>query len=185
MRLLTGKDILDFHASGRDYLVLRPDGAFAYVDHAEMDTSMSRCLAYDFDSTKDGRDVQMLLDVLDLGEGGKFDDFLDDSGAPEPAAAERTAAYVNEDGILRMRIKWVRELEDEYVRARDLANAIARDREQVIAMIGMFAGAASVAAERLSIDEAVVAQFMERAAKATEPPSILWPPVRDLADWSY
>ncbi|MBT2511518.1 hypothetical protein J7I98_38150 [Streptomyces sp. ISL-98] len=168
MRAITGTDIIDFYNSRYDLLVLTADGEFDYQDHSGIDTSSyddGRATAYDFVTTDDGSQVQVLLERATVVDGEWFPDALED-GALIPAVADEMAAIITNDGILPSRARKAIDASAAWRKAVEEADSLAMQRALAVAEVVAYAGGnQSEAGRRLGLDQSTVNKLVKKAAR--------------------
>lgn len=157
MRPITGTDILNFHTSGDDLLVLTANGEFAHID--------GEGNAYDYIQTDEG-EVQILLERTTITDGEFFPDALDEDGDLNPAIADEMAAIINADGILPGRVWKATEAGKAWEKAEQDTHRLAADRAAAVAEVAAFAGSQSAAARLLRLDQSTVNKLVKKANAA-------------------
>lgn len=170
MRPITGADIIDFHNTRHDLLVLTSDGEFDHIDYSDVTHSLvqeNRADAYSFITTKDAREVQVLLERSTIDDGEWFPDALNDSADLIPAVADEMADIINNDDILPSRAMKAVEAGKEWKRAEEKANQLASQRAQAVAEVVAYCGGnQSQAARILQLDQSTVNKLVKKAKSA-------------------
>jgi DNA-binding NtrC family response regulator len=162
MRLLTGADIIDFHNSRSDTLVITSKGEFVHVDAADLDRDTT---AYGYVTTEDGAEVQILLALSTIEEGDWFPDALNENGDLAPTFADDMAAIINSDAGLHTRLQ-VNEISEATAAWEDSAretNRLADDRaRRIAAFVQHCGGNQSHAARLLGLDQSTVNKLVRK-----------------------
>lgn len=195
MRKLAGTDIIDFHDSGYDLLVLTATGEYTHLDHADIDTSTydgGRANAYDFCTTADGDEVQILLERATITDGDWFPDALDADGNLTPSVAAEMADIITNDGIVPARALKARSSAAAWeAKAQDADKAALTRARDVAAIVSLLGDNQSAAARVLGINQSNVSRLVKRAAadarRTPRLPHLLLPlrSSRDTIDASY
>lgn len=163
MRPITGTDIIDFHNTRYDLLVLTANGDFDYID--------GQGGAYEFITTDDGDEVQVLLERSTIEDGEWFSDALDDEGDLIPAVADEMADIINQDGILPSRAAKAVQAGEDWKRDDEAAQKSAAFRAAAVAEVVAYCGGNQSEAGRvLGLDQSTVNKLVakhRRAAVAT------------------
>jgi hypothetical protein len=169
MRPITGTDIIDFHASGYDLLVLTADGEYAHIDIDEVHQTYSgpRPESYNYVETDKGQ-VQVLLTTSDITDGEWFPDALDDSGDLIPSVADEMARIVTNDGILPSRALKAVEAGKAWRASEQETNRRAAARAAAVAEVAAYAGSQSAAAIVLGLDQSTVNKLVKKAKRTAE-----------------
>lgn len=167
MRPITGTDIIAFHKSGEDLLILTSDGHFAHVE-APWSLSRPEANAYDFITLDDDREVQILLERSTITDGEWFEDALDDNGNLIPSVADEMAGIINQDGILPSRIRGAQDANEQWKQADAEADRRAAARAHAVTKVVAFAGGnQSQAARLLGLDQSTVNKLVKKSHKRT------------------
>lgn len=169
MRPITGADILDFYSSRSDLLALTADGEYAHLEADDIVSSSyddRRATAYDFVTTADGAEVQILLARATIIEGEWFADALDDDGTLTPDTAVEMADIINSDGILPSRAAKAVEAGKAWEQSEKETNSLALARAFAVAEVAAYAGSQSAAARLLGLDQSTVNKLVKKAMAA-------------------
>lgn len=163
MRPITGTDIITFHKSGEDLLALTTGGQFTHLDEGDIASS-----SYDYATTTDGAEVQILLQRDTITGGDWFDDALDDNGNLIPSVADEMADIINNDGILPSRVLGAQAANQQWKQAEDEAARRAAVRAHAVANVVAFAGDnQSQAARLLGLDQSTVNKLVKKSRGRT------------------
>lgn len=166
MRPITGTDIIAFYNSGYDLLVRTADGALTYLDRGDIVSTSrgdNRITAYDYVTTEDGAEVQVLLEVDAITDGDWFPDALDDDGNLIPSVADEMADIINSDGILPGVLLAARFAREDQERAEAAAREAAQRRARAVAEVVEFCGGnQSEAARLLGLDQSTVNKLVKK-----------------------
>jgi hypothetical protein len=166
MRKLTAADIIDFYNSRDDLLVLDAAGEYTHLDYTDIDTTTyddGRVNAYDFCTTTDGDEVQILLERAAITDGDWFPDALDAGGNLTEAVAAEMADIITTEGIVPARARKAQAAEKQRQDAADAADAAAIKRAQAVAeVVAYLGGNQSAAARALGIDQSTVNRLMKK-----------------------
>ena len=181
MRPIAGTDIIDFHTSGYDLLILTADGEFAHIDYSDITNGDDgRATAYDFVQTDDG-EVQILLEARTITDGEWFPDALDDDGDLTPSAAQEMANVITNDGILAGQIAKAQEAGRAWKQKADVATLAALARAQAVeTVVDLLDGNQSAAARALRLNQSTVNRLVR---KAREGARIMVPACAIPDDW--
>ncbi|MFJ6215075.1 hypothetical protein ACIQGZ_17325 [Streptomyces sp. NPDC092296] len=169
MRPLTGTDILDFYATRADLLVLTADGEYTHLDTADITSSSyesAEPVAYDYATTEDGDEVQILLARTTITDGDWFPDALDEDGNLDSDAAQEMADIITADGILPSRVLKAQDATKKWEAAAAAANELALDRARAVAAVAAYAGNQSEAGRLLNLDQAAVNRLVRKVRTA-------------------
>jgi hypothetical protein len=181
MRPITATDIIEFHNSGAELLVLDSStGKFEFIE-APWPPSRPEASAYDYITLKDEfmttegdliteneREVQILLTREMVTDGDWFPDALDEDGYLIPSVADEMAAIINADGILPSRVLGARNAEEEWKAAAAEADRKAGARAHQVATVVAFCGDnQSEAARQLGIDQSTVNKLVKKSTMRT------------------
>ncbi|WP_181785056.1 hypothetical protein [Streptomyces phytophilus] len=183
MRPITATDIIEFHNSGAELLVLdSTTGEFEFIE-APWPLSRPEASAYDFITLKDvfgtsegdlitenEREVQILIATPDGGEWHEniVDDALDESGNLRASVADEMADIINADGILPSRVLGARHAEEQWKAAAAEADRKAGARAHRVATVVAFCGGnQSEAARQLGVDQSTVNKLVKKSAMRT------------------
>lgn len=169
MRPLTGTDIVNFHTSGADLLVLTLDGKFAHLSASDVAASSYQsgaATAYDFVTTTADDEVQVLLTrgvlVGDKFGDRWFEDAFDERGVLMPSVADEMAGIITDDGILPGIVMKARAAKG---RAENAALQAAGDRASAVAEVVAYCGGnQSKAARLLELDQSTVNKLAAKHA---------------------
>lgn len=166
MRKLTATDIIDFHDSRDDLLVLDAAGEYTHLDYTDINTTTyddGRVNTYDFCTTTDGSEVQILLERATITDGDWFPSALDADGNLTPDVAAEMADIITNDGIIPPRALKAQDAEKKRQAAADAADAAAIKRAQAVAeVVAYLGGNQSAAARVLGIDQSTVNRLMKK-----------------------
>ena len=161
MRPITGTDIIDFHNTLHDLLVLTADGKFDHIDYTDVEDS--RATAYDYAATKNGQ-VQVLLERSTVEEGEWFPDALTYDGDLIPARADEMADIINGDGILPSRALKAVKASKSWNEAVNSTNRLALARATAVAdVVDILGGNQSEAGRVLNLDQSTVNKLVKKA----------------------
>ncbi|MFF2864555.1 hypothetical protein ACFVSX_32325 [Streptomyces rubiginosohelvolus] len=170
MRPITGTDIIDFYNTRYDLLALTATGEF---DHIDLDTVASssyddsRATAYDYVTTEDGNEVQVLLQRETVEAGDWFPDALTDEGDLIPTAADEMADIINQDGILPSRTLKAIDAGKAWKAADEAAQQAAAGRAAaVVEVVAYCGGNQSKAGRLLGLDQSTVNKLVAKHRRA-------------------
>ncbi|MEU3656460.1 hypothetical protein AB0E67_27365 [Streptomyces sp. NPDC032161] len=160
MRPITGTDIINFYNGRNDLLVLTADGDFNYID--------GQGSAYEFLTTDDDDEVQILLERSTVEDGEWFPDALNNDGDLIPAVADEMADIINSDGILPSRALKAIHAGEDWKKADKAAQESAARRAAAVAEVVAYCGGNQSKAGRvLGLDQSTVNKLVKKAQKAT------------------
>ncbi|WKK24140.1 hypothetical protein QZH56_36810 [Streptomyces olivoreticuli] len=165
MRLLTGADILAFHETRYDLLVL-DGGEFTHLDRSDIEDGQ-RVDSYLTVTTTGGGEVQVLLERSAVVAGDWFPDALDADGTLSPVVADEMASVINCDADLRtiFAVREIRALTAAWEEASAEADRLAALRACRIADFAAACGSQSAAARSLGMDHSTVNKLVKKAAR--------------------
>lgn len=170
MRPITGTDIIDFHNTRYDLLVLTTDGEFDHIDLDAVTSSShddGRATAYDYVTTDNG-EVQVLLERTTVEAGEWFPDALTDGGNLIPSCADEMAQIINEDGILPSRALKAVDAGKAWAAAEKTAHELAAKRAAAVAeVVAYCSGNQTKAGLVLGLDQSTVNKLVKKARAAT------------------
>jgi transcriptional regulator with GAF, ATPase, and Fis domain len=169
MRPITGADVIDFHETRYDLLVLDYSGEFAHIDYGDVKSSSyqdNRASSYDFVITQDDEQVQVLLERSTIDEGEWFPEALDDEGDLAPSVADEMADIINSDGILPSRAMKAVEASKQWKEAEEETNRLALERAKAVTEVVAYCGGNQSKASRvLGLDQSTVNKLVRKIAQ--------------------
>jgi hypothetical protein len=160
MRPITGQDIIDFHNSQYDLLVIQ-DNDFAHLDESDVEAN---AFSHDYVTTDDGDEVQIILRRSSIDEQEWFPDCLDGNGDLIPSVADEMAELVNSDSIQPARAMAAIELGQQWAEASKKADELALARAKKVAeFVAWCGGNQSHAARVLGLDQSTVNKLVKKA----------------------
>lgn len=163
MRLLTGADIIDFHNSRGELLVITASGEFTTINYSDTGDQAD---AYATVTTDEG-EVQVLLERSTLNDGDWFPGALDEHDDLIPSAADEMAAIINGDAGLhtRIQVNEVREATAAWEASAQETNRLADERARRVAdFVKHCGGNQSQAARMLGLDQSTVNKLVRKVA---------------------
>jgi hypothetical protein len=165
MEALTATDILGFYANRRNEYLAIENGE--YVHLGADDILDGDPVSYNYVTTHQGAEAQILLSRDTISEGDWFP--LDEDGALSPETAAEMADIINDDaGItLTTAVERAHELAQlaEHAAAEAQLSAVARACG-VARVVSLCGGNQSEAARRLGIDQSTVNKLVKKAQAA-------------------